>query len=447
MKQNFAKITFENLIKGIKMAKNANLHSAKNAKKDEFYTQLSDIENELKHYKSHFKDKVVYCNCDDPLASNFFKYFFLNFKHLGLKELITTCYKSQNFREFSAEDSPKRAYAIKITRDCEVDTVGEPCEALAEIEKLLSLSLTDSPTQSTETIESFEKNKHKLHTKITPLKPDKPKNIGQSLLPIFEDKDLDNAGDFRSKDCIELLKQSDIIVTNPPFSLFREYVAQLMEFDKKFVIIGNQNAITYKEIFTLIKENKLWLGCSMNGSNRWFGVPKDYPTKDNAAGVKFDENGNKYFFVNGVRWFVNLDYPKRHEVLETIHSYAKTPENYPKYDNYDAINVDKTIEIPLDYDGVMGVPITFLDKYNPEQFEIVALGIVGSIDFTCNKKMEILDKNGNSTGKFTFNAKGTLYRKYNPKIDKAPAFKDCETGELYSSIYARILIKKRKDAQ
>lgn len=251
MKQNFAKITFENLIRGIKMAKNANLHSAKNAKKDEFYTQLSDIENELKHYKSHFKDKVVYCNCDDPLASNFFKYFFLNFKHLGLKELITTCYKSQNFREFSAEDSPKRAYAIKITRDCEVDVVGDSYELLAEIEKLLSLSLSDSPIQSKETIESFEKNKHKLHTKTTPLKPDKPKNKGQSLLPVFEDKDLGNAGDFRSQDCIELLKQSDIIVTNPPFSLFREYVAQLIEYNKKFIIIGNKNATSYKEIFSL----------------------------------------------------------------------------------------------------------------------------------------------------------------------------------------------------
>ena len=174
-------------------------------------------------------------------------------------------------------------------------------------------------------------------------------------------------------------------------------------------------------------------------------MPKYYPLE--ASGIRIDNKGNRFIRVKGVRWFVNLDYPKRHEVLETINSYAKMPEKYPKYDNYDAINVDKTIDIPMDYDGVMGVPITFLDKHNPEQFEIVALGIVGSIDFTCNKKMEILDKNGNSTGKFTFNAKGTLYRKYNPKIDKAPAFKDCETGELYSSIYARILIKKRKDAQ
>lgn len=216
-----------------------------------------------------------------------------------------------------------------------------------------------------------------------------------------------------------------------------------MEFDKKFLIIGNVNAITYKEIFKLIKENRLWLGASIHSGDREFGVPQHYPLE--AAGVRVDEKGNKFIRVKGVRWFVNLDYKQRHEPLETIHFYSKSPEKYPKYDNYNAINVDKTAEIPMDYEGVMGVPITFLDKYNPEQFEILALGIVGSIDFTCNKKMEILDKFGKGTGKFTFNAKGTLYRKFNPKTDKAAAFKDCETGELYSSIYARVIIQKRKD--
>ena len=378
------------------MAKNANLHSAKNAKKDEFYTQLSDIENELKHYKNHFKDKVVYCNCDDPLASNFFKYFFLNFKHLELKELITTCYKSQNFREFSAEDSPKKAYSIKITRDCEVNTVGEPAEVLADTEKLLSLSLSSESTQSKETIESFEKNKHKLKSKTTPLKPDNLKHKGQSLLPIFEDKDIGNAGDFRSQDCIELLKQSDIVVTNPPFSLFREYVAQLIEYNKKFIIIGNKNATSYKEIFSLIKDNQIWLGCST--ANEFLkpievnGTRKIITTKE----------------VNGLtRWFTNLDIKKRHEVLETIHSYYKTPEKYQKYDNYDAINVDKTAEIPLDYDGVMGVPITFLDKHNPAQFEIVGQMVTTKID------------------EFNFG-----YPYINGK-----------------KIYARILIQKRKDGK
>ncbi len=422
------------------MAKTSeNLHKAKTSKNDDFYTQFSDIENELRHYKAHFKNKVVYCNCDDPLASNFFKYFFLNFKYLKLKELITTCYKSQNFREFSAEDSPKKAYAIKITRNCEVDTVGEPSEVLSEIEKLLSLSLSDSPAQSKETIEAFEKNKHKLKSKTTPLKADKTRNKGQSLLPIFEDKNLDNAGDFRSQDCIELLKQSDIVVTNPPFSLFREYVAQLVEYNKKFVIIGNKNAITYKEIFSLIKENKLWLGVNQ--------VKIFITSNDNINKNTYIENGVRYAKFGNISWFTNLDIKKRHEILYTLQSYNKTPEKYPKYDNYAAINVDNTVEIPTDYDGVMGVPITFLDKHNPEQFDIIALGIVGSVDFTCNKKMEILDKNGNSTGKFTFNAKGTLYRKFNPKTDKVPAFKDCETGELYSSIYARILIKKTKESK
>ena len=360
-----------------KTSSNAKLHKAKTEKKDEFYTQLNDIENELSHYKSHFKNKVVYCNCDDPLASNFFKYFFLNFKHLGLKELITTCYKSQNFKEFSAEDSPKKSYAIKITRDCEVDMIERNSELLAEIEKLLSLSLSDSPTQSKETIEAFEKNKHKLKSKTKPLKPDKPKNKGQSLLSIFEDKDLGNAGDFRSQDCIELLKQSDIVVTNPPFSLFREYVAQLVEYKKKFVIIMPLNAIAYKEIFRLIRDDKLWLGYGFKSGNAYFEV-NGKGAGDFASGV-YDEKTGLVKFRN-VTWGTNLDIKKRHEILETIYTYDKYSEKYPKYDNYDAINVDKTIEIPTDYDGVMGVPISFLDKHNPTQFKLLGIMNTGEIN-------------------------------------------------------------------
>lgn len=229
------------------------------------------------------------------------------------------------------------------------------------------------------------------------------------------------------------------MVTNPPFSLFREYVAQLVEYDKKFLMIAPLNAITYKEVFKLIKENKLWLGYGFRAGNAYFKIKKE-AGKNFANGV-YDEKTGLVKFRN-VTWVTNLTHKKRNEILETIASYKKNPEQYPKYDNYDAINVDKTIEIPLDYNGIMGVPITFLDKHNPKQFEIVALGIVGSVDFTCNKKMEVLDKFGNSTGKFTFNAKGTLYRKFNPHTDKTPAFKDCESGELYSSIYARILIRK-----
>ncbi|MBO7598254.1 MAG: adenine-specific methyltransferase EcoRI family protein [Bacteroidales bacterium] len=292
------------------MAGNKNLHAANKAKKDEFYTQLVDIENELRHYKQHFAGKVVLCNCDDPRVSNFFHYFSYNFEKLGLKKLITTCYKSQNSDLFSKNDS-ERAIWLEYTGD---------------------------------------KNGNHI--------PD-PEEIGINYLK--------GDGDFRSKECIELLKQADIVVTNPPFSLFREYVAQLVEYDKKFLIIGNVNAITYKEIFPLIKDNKLWFGASIHSGDREFGVPNDYPL--NAAGYRQDENGNKFIRVKGVRWFTNLDYQTRHEDLILYKNYS--PEEYPKFDNYDAINIDKTSEIPCDYEGVMGVPITFLDKYNPSQFEIV----------------------------------------------------------------------------
>ena len=292
------------------MAKNENLHKAKDNKKDEFYTQLSDIERELKHYKNHFKDKVVYCNCDDPRVSNFFHYFSYNFEKLGLKKLITTCYKNQNMDLFSQNDSERAIY-----------------------------------------LEYFgDRNENNV--------PD-PEEIGI--------KRLKGDGDFRSQETIELLKQADIVVTNPPFSLFREYVAQLVEYEKKFIIIGNVNAITYKEIFKLVKENKIWLGASIHSGDREFGVPDDYPL--NAAGFRVDENGKKFIRVKGVRWFTNLDYSERHEDLILYKKY--TPEEYPKYDNYDAINIDVTKDIPMDYDGAMGVPITFLDKYNPEQFEII----------------------------------------------------------------------------
>lgn len=292
------------------MAKNSNLHAANRAKKDEFYTQLVDIENELKHYRHHFRGKTVLCNCDDPRVSNFFVYFAQNFEFLGLKKLITTCYKSQDSDLFS-EHNAERAIYLEYTGD---------------------------------------KNGNRT--------PD-AEEIGIHY--------LNGDGDFRSEECIELLKEADIVVTNPPFSLFREYIAQLIKYDKKFVIIGNINAITYKEVFPLIKENKMWLGCSIHSGDREFGVPNDYPLK--AAGYRIDKDGKKYIRVKGVRWYTNLDYAERHEDLILYKKY--TPEEYPKYDNYDAINVDKTADIPFDYEGVMGVPITFLDKYNPEQFEIV----------------------------------------------------------------------------
>lgn len=342
---------------------------AKKNKKDEFYTQLTDIEKELNHYKEHFKNKVVFCNCDDPKESNFFKYFALNFKYLQLKRLVATHYNEGG-----------KSYKLEIIEDINKDG---------------KINLDDAIT--------------------TPLKGN---------------------GDFRSEECIKILEESDIVVTNPPFSLFREYIAQLIEYNKKFVIVGYQNAISYKEIFQLIKENKIWLGYGFKGGAGHF-INKFYEDYASASDRK-----EGMIRVSGVHWFTNLEIKKRYEDLILYKKYNQ--ENYPKYDNFDAINVDVTKEIPIDYAGYMGVPITFMDKYNPDQFEIIALGIVGSIDFTCNKKMEIINKQGELTGKYTFNAKGTLYKKYNPKIDKTPSFKDCETGELYKSIYARIIIKNKR---
>ncbi len=294
---------------------NRNLHKAKNAKKDEFYTQLPDIERELKHYTKHFKNKTVLCNCDDPRVSNFFHYFSHNFEELKLKKLITTCYKNQDMDLFSRNKSEKAIY---------LEYEGD-------------------------------KNNNKV--------PD-VEEIGK--------KYFKGNGDFRSEECIKLLKQADIVITNPPFSLFREYVAQLIEYDKKFIIIGNKNAITYKEIFKLIKENKMWVGNTPMGADILFDVPEDF-AKEIIAKKK---EGSGYKIINGVVkgraqavWFTNLDLDKRHEDIILYEKYS--PEKYPTYDNYDAINVDKTKDIPADYDGVMGVPITFLDKYNPDQFRIV----------------------------------------------------------------------------
>jgi len=287
-------------------SKNKNLHSAKNSKKDEFYTQLSDIEKELKHYKRHFKGKVVYCNCDDPRVSNFFHYFSYNFEKLGLKKLITTCYKNQNMELFSQNNS-ERAIYLEYEGNPKGDSVPNPKD--------------------------------------------------------IDIKHLKGDGDFRSQECIELLKQADIVVTNPPFSLFRDYVSQLNEHNKKFIIIGHQNAITYKETFKLIKENKIWLGYGFTGGAGHF-INKYY---ENYATATDKREG--MIRVSGVVWFTNLEINKRHEDLILYKKYS--PDEYPKYDNYDAIEVSKTKNIPMDYAGIMGVPITFLDKYNPDQFELI----------------------------------------------------------------------------
>ena len=304
------------------------LRKAKNAKNDEFYTQLCDIENELKHYRNDFKDKVILCNCDDPYESNFFKYFAMNFNAFGLKKLIATCY----------ETSP---------------IVNTQLSFFPDDEKIVN-------------VENAGKKAHKIEiTEVTDLNGDGRVDlldveiiIKNSVTPLLGD------GDFRSEECIELLKEADIVATNPPFSLFREYVAQLIEYDKKFIIIGNKNAITYKEIFPLLKNNKMWLGYGFNGGNAYFAVAKEVHYAD---GV-YNKNTGLVKFRNCC-WFTNLDTQKRHEDLLLYKPYS--PEEYPEYDNYEAINVDKVSDIPCDYDGVMGVPITFLDKYNPKQFKIV----------------------------------------------------------------------------
>ena len=277
---------------------NNNLHSSRNAKADEFYTQIGFIENELKHYKDYFRDKVVFCNCDDPEWSNFCRYFHINFYHLGLKKLVSTHFE---------ED--KQSYKMEVVA--------------AE------------------------------------------NNDGQLTMPEYIQTPLRQNGDFRSPECIEILKEADVIVTNPPFSLFREYVAQLMEYGKDFIIVGNQNAITYREILPLIMQDKVWLG--YNSGHFWFRVPDYYEEKK--TDFKIDENGVKWRRMGNICWFTNIDIEKRHEEMVLYKHY--TPEEYPKYDNYDAIEVSRTAEIPCDYYGIMGVPITFMDKYSPEQFEIL----------------------------------------------------------------------------
>ena len=351
-----------------KQTANKNLRSAKTDKKDEFYTQLSDIEKELKHYKNHFKDKVVLCNCDDPRVSNFFHFFSYNFERFGLKKLIATCYKSQESDLFSEKKSEQAIY-LEYTGDKNGNNVPDVEE------------------------------------------------IGI--------KHLKGDGDFRSAECIELLKEADIVVTNPPFSLFREYIAQLVEYDKKFVIIGNLNALTYRDIFRLVKENKLWFGHSIHSGDREFRVPEDYPL--NAASSRIDEEGNKYIRVKGVRWYTNLDFNERHEDLILYKQYNE--EEYPKYENFDAINVDITKAIPVDYTGAIGVPITFIDKYNPDQFEIIGLGISNS---------------GIEVGVQPYKPE---HKKYRKEIQKRGAV----DGDLYMMKndivevpYARILIKNKK---
>lgn len=354
---------------------NTSLQKAKKDKNDEFYTQFTDIEREVSNYRDHFKGKTVLCNCDDPRVSNFFKFFALNFEYFGLKRIITTCYKNNCPDLFSQNTAERAVYLIYD---------GNNGENMPDWDKV----------------------------DVKPLKGD---------------------GDFRSAECIELLKQADIVVTNPPFSLFREYVAQLMAYNKKFIIVGNKNAVTYKEIFPLIKENKIWIGMQPMGVDMLFDIPEEVAEEL----LKSEKKGSKYRIVDGVVkgrsasvWFTNLEHSKRHQELILYKPY--NPKEYPKYDNYNAINVDKTKDIPCDYDGVMGVPITFLDKYNPEQFEV--LGMCENEDLydlrtktytTEECKQAYTDKFG-YPGTYDLNASGVVIR-----------------GGLKEKVYQRILIRRK----
>ena len=349
------------------MANNKTLSNAKKARKDEFYTQLSDIENELMHYKEHFRNKVVFCNCDDPRISNFFHYFSYNFEQLGLKKLITTCYKSQE-RDLFSQNNSERAIWLEYKGD---------------------------------------KNGNRV--------PD-PEEIGINYLK--------GDGDFRSEECVELLKQADIVVTNPPFSLLNEYILFLYKHQKKFIVMCNHNIVHYTEIFPLIKENKIWLGYNSNKTVR-FAMPENYE--------KWDEivNGVKYGKVPSIGWITNLDIKKRHEDLILYKTYNET--DYPKYENLDAIDVEKVADIPIDYYGIMGVPDTLLDQYNPEQFEILgADGVpqyveelnIGKIGDEWMKKY----RNNGGTGHYTANMRSLVLIKNG--VPKKP--------------YSRIIIRRRQ---
>jgi hypothetical protein len=393
---------------------NKNLANAKKVKNDEFYTQYSDIQKEIAAYLEYspdvFRDKVVYCNCDDPFESNFFRYFVLNFNNLGLKQLITTSYKP----------SPVANTQLALFGD--------------------DKTLTKSKGRPKVTANKF------IINEVHDINNDGEFNLKDVAKQLKANKHnewmpLDGDGDFRSVESINLLKQSDIVVTNPPFSLFREYIMQLVDNKKKFLIIGNLNAITYKEIFPLLKENKVWLGNNykVNAGAMFFEIPEKIANLDQVREIKTNESGNKVYVtrVQGVRWFTNLDHGRRHQPLplmtkaEAIKFVTKKP--FEKYDNYDAIEVPLIKNIPSDYSGVMGVPVSILDKYSPEQFKIV--GMCENLDLYKQKtkvytsadcKQAYLDKFGKK-GTYDLNASGVVIR-----------------NGLLEKVYQRVLIKHKK---
>lgn len=378
------------------------LTNAKKNKADEFYTQLPDIEAEMRHYREQFRGKVVFCNCDDPYESNFFKFFAMNFNYLGLKKLVAT----------SFTDSPVAGQQLPLFEV--MGLTGKTTDAVPAYK----IEISEVDDENADGAVGLADVEHLL------------KNQKNALTLLKGD------GDFRSRECVKLLEEADIVATNPPFSLFREYVAQLMEFEKKFIIIGNINAITYKEIFKLISQNKIWLGQSIHSGDREFRVPNHYPL--HASGCRMDENGVKYIRVKGVRWFTNLDFEERHESITLYKNY--TPEDYLHYDNYDAIEVSKTAEIPYDYNGAMGVPVTFLDKYNPDQFEI--LGITktwhGGATKTYPNQIQV-NVDGSKSVVTKLNDGATIKLKTPPDGKTYYMVGD----EYFIQLYARIIIKRK----
>ena len=363
---------------------NGNLNAAKAARKDEFYTQLSDIEKELRHYRKHFKDKVVLCNCDDPFESNFFKYFVLNFNRLKLKKLIATCYAGSSI-------AGTQLTFADVRKDVEP---GTPYKAIVTVVRDAD---GDGGIDMLDVAELFRMGENELTT-------------------------LDGDGDFRSDECLALLDEADIVVTNPPFSLFRYYIPLLMKHKKSFIVIGNISVVSYKEIFPYVMNNQMWIGPSIHSGDRAFYVPDDYPLEAANCGID-EKTGKKFIRVKGIRWWTNLDIKQRHEKLILYRNYSA--ERYPKYVNYDAIEVSSSSEVPCDYAGEMGVPISFMDKYNPEQFEIVG----HSLELATPMR-EVAPKGTYCTGGKRFYSGGIRLTK-----------KDKDAGYLYHREYDRIIIR------
>lgn len=394
------------------MAGNTSLHAAGVAKEDEFYTQLTDIEKELHYYRKHFKNKVILCNCDDPFESNFFKYFVLNFNRLGLKKLIATCYSTSpimgNQLQYTYDENGQMSFSFGET--AESKSVKHPYKAVVT---QVYDKTGDGGIDMIDVAELFKSGENQL-------------------------TELQGDGDFRSPECLELLNEADIVVTNPPFSLFRQYLAILIKYEKQFLIIGSQNNVTYKEVFPLLMSNKVWLG--YKAGDMAFTVPDYYEPRETRYWE--DENGQKWRSLGNICWFTNLDIRKRHEDMILVKRYS--PEMYPQYDNYNAIDVSKVVDIPCDYAGIMGVPITFMNKYNPDQFEILGITLGNTVDYEMTniyKNAIQHNKNGSTQGGSKVNTRAAILVKEKPKDTVYYTADDVE-GYLVS-IYPRILIRNK----